>query len=224
MASRKPPPFPLLEVLITHEMDDLALLTLLTRVQPSQASSFLTAILGDACGSPYSPSAVFSCFAFVVVDTHPIVPLESLARVARAIFLDALSRSATEPSFSERLIRAGVGAPEAALFSSVLFKDSAATAAAARGALTASVGGGGGSRLVEFDWAAKATLASSSLQGGGAKGAVLALTLRSEGGVGGAPMPQTPPQMTLLELSRGELAAMIDELEAVHEAMVSVAG
>ena len=197
-------------------MEDLALLSLLETLKPSP-SSFLASVVADACGG----EALFSASTFSLADAS--IPIASLIRVTRSIFVDALSRSATEPSFSERLIKAGVSPSSASLLSAALFSSAANATSGAAGTARSAVihaagGGGGASRLIDFDWTAKATLASSALQGPKAQSAILALTLRTS-----TPTSTTPTTATtVLELSRNELNAMIEELEAVHDSMNSI--
>jgi hypothetical protein len=193
-------------------MEDLALLSLLETVEPS-SSSFLSGILEDACGvfgSTWTPNA------FTVRGAS----IDSLARIARTILVDALSRGAVEPSFSDRLVRAGVSASAASLLSAALFGAGSA-AAVARGALSHSAAGGL-SRLVDFDWSAKATLASSSIQG--ARGEALLLKLRTSLGGAAGVQDRDAFQDTTVELSRDELSAVIYELGAMHDTMIAVAG
>ena len=196
-------------------MEDLALLSLLETLKPSP-SSFLASVVTDACGGEVLLSTSTSTFSLA----DPSIPLASLIRVTRSIFVDALSRSATEPSFSERLIKAGVSSTSASLLSNALFNHNN-SGKVARNALIHSAGGGGGaSRLIDFDWTAKATLASSALQGPKAQAAVLALTLRTQ--ASDSTPSSTTTTTTVLELSRNELNAMIEELEAVHDSMNSI--
>ena len=133
-----------------------------------------------------------------------------LARVVRALFLDALSRGAAEPKFSDALTRAGVPAPAVSMLSATLFGPTRAAAVAAARARLAVDAGGGVARLESFDWTAKAVLASSSVAVG-ARDALLALSLVTRGANG-------DPELTSLELSKDELAAVISHLEAAADA------
>jgi hypothetical protein len=175
-------------------MDDLSSLSNLT----SSDASFLSFLLLDAA-SPGAGAAPPGADA-----SSP------LARVVRALFLDALSRGAAEPKFSDTLTRAGVPASAVSLLSTALFGPTRAAAVAAARARLAVDAGGGVARLESFDWTAKAVLASSSIAVG-ARDALLALSLVTRGANGDA-------ELTSLELSKDELAAVIANLEAAADA------
>jgi len=196
-------------------MEDLSSLALLPLVQPSSAA-FLAALLADAVGGAPAAAGAFSLPADAP-GCGGAAALPALARVARALLVDALSRGAAEPTFSERLARAGVPPAACAALAAALFGGggggggAAGAAAAARLSLPDALGT---ARLVDFDWAAKVTLASSGV-GAGVGGAALALTLasRAPGGAVGA---------TPLELSPAELDALIEELEAARDVAAAV--
>jgi hypothetical protein len=183
-------------------MDDLTALAALPALGAA-AAPFLSWALLDAVAPAGAPPA-----GAPAADAP-------LARVVRALLLDALARGAVEPTFSERLARAGVPAAATALLSAALFDGASRGAAlgAARARL-ARDGGCGADALDTFDWTAKAVLASSAV-GAGARDAVLALTLVARGADGAR-------ETTAVELSRAELAAVIARLEAAADAAAAV--
>jgi hypothetical protein len=175
-------------------MDDLSALTQLNASHEAFLSWLLLDAVAPGAGAPPAGAD----------------PSSPLARIVRALLVDAFSRGAAEPKFSETLSRAGVPAPAISMLSAALFGPARAAAVAAARARLAVDAGGGVTQLESFDWAAKAVLASSSVAVG-ARDALLALSLVTRDASGGS-------RLTSLELSREDLAAVIASLESAADA------